>query len=169
MEVWKPIPSEPGYEASDLGRVRSVDRVVFAAQSAKQAAHERKYKGQVLKPGRTPSGHLTVSCGRKNSRSVHVLVLEAFVGFCPLGQECLHKNDKPWENHLENLRWGTRSENLEDNTRFGKNKISLSQIRTVRSRHIPNCRDNGGAALSRELGISINCVYHLTSGGYSGH
>jgi len=60
----------------------------------------------------TKSGHLTVACGKGNSRYVHILVLEAFVGPTPKGKECLHANDVPWDNRWDNLRWGTRSENL---------------------------------------------------------
>ena len=114
MEVWKPIPSEPGYEVSDLGRVRSSDRVVDTVRGA------WRYRGKVLKPGRTKSGHLTVACGKGNSRSVHVLVLEAFVGPRPDGCECLHKDDVPDDNRLERLRWGTRSDNMREAWANGK-------------------------------------------------
>lgn len=168
METWKPIPSEPGYEASDLGRVRSVDRVVHH-KAGKNSSYSRRCIGKVLSPGRTPSGHLTVACGRGNSRSVHVLVLEAFVGPAPEGHECLHKDDVPDDNRLERLRWGTRSENISDKTRFGKNLLTVQQIREIRLRFVPKCPVNGGAALSRELGVSLHCVYHVTSGGYRAH
>ena len=120
MESWKPIPSQPGYEVSDLGRVRSVDRVVVAAASSYGPEVHRRYKGQILKPGKTPSGHLTVACGKGNSRSVHVLVLGAFVGPAPEGCECLHKDDVPDDNRLERLRWGTRSENMAEAWANGK-------------------------------------------------
>ena len=169
METWKPIPSQPGYEVSDLGRVRSVDRVVVAAASSYRPETTRRYKGRLLRPGRASSGHLTVACGKGNSLSVHVLVLESFVGPAPEGHECLHGNGNPGDNRLSNLKWGTRSENLLDNTRLGKNKVSVAQIKEIRRRFIPKCRVNGAAAMSREMGVSIHCVYHITSGRYNGH
>jgi hypothetical protein len=50
---------------------------------------------------------------------VHVLVLTAFVGPCPDGNEALHFNDIPDDNRLSNLRWGTRSQNNHDAIRNG--------------------------------------------------
>lgn len=111
-ELWKPIPSEPGYEVSDLGRVRSADRVVETAASWRRPAHKRTYKGKLLKPGRMSGGHWPVACGKGNTRTVHSLVLEAFVGPCPPGMECLRGGDDNDDNSLTNLRYGTRSENL---------------------------------------------------------
>ena len=109
LETWLKIPSQEGYEVSDFGRVRSVDRTVVTVHG-----HERVYGGRVLRPGKTRSGHLTVACGKGNSRYVHDLVLEAFVGPRPPGMECLHEDDVSNDNRLERLRWGTRSENVKE-------------------------------------------------------
>lgn len=163
-EQWKPIPSQPGYEVSDLGRVRSVARVVQAAASSYRPAHGRKYPGKILKPGRTKSGHMTVACGRGNSRSVHVLVLEAFIGPCPIGAESLHRNDQPGDNRLKNLIWGTRSENLRDKVRNGRMQLTYEQAREVRRRYRPGCPVDGGAAMARELGVEAYIIYSVTSG-----
>lgn len=65
------------------------------------------------------SGHLSVAIGKDNSRLVHVLVLEAFVGPCPDGQESLHGDGIPGNNTLTNLRWGTRTENIIDALNHG--------------------------------------------------
>lgn len=50
---------------------------------------------------------------------IHRLVLEAFVGPCPRGHEACHNNGNPADNRLENLRWGTREDNLRDIVRHG--------------------------------------------------
>ena len=50
--------------------------------------------------------------GSYANRGVHQLVLEAFVGPCPPGHQCLHKNNNPADNRWpENIRWGTHAEN----------------------------------------------------------
>lgn len=54
---------------------------------------------------------------------VHRLVLLAFVGPCPEEQEALHWNDVADDNWLENLRWGTSSENHADAARNGRIKF----------------------------------------------
>jgi hypothetical protein len=62
--------------------------------------------------------------GRQTNRFVHQLVLEAFVGPCPPGMECLHANDDATDNRLVNLRWGTHTENVQDCLRNGHNHFA---------------------------------------------
>jgi hypothetical protein len=105
MEVWKLVPEYDGkYEISDQGRVRSF---------------QRDPQGRILRPSRMPGGHLSVALGRGNSQCVHKLVLLAFVGVAPDKHECRHLNGDPADNRLENLCWGTRSENIKDAVRHG--------------------------------------------------
>jgi hypothetical protein len=47
------------------------------------------------------------------------LILLAFVGSCSSGQECRHLDGDPANNNIENLQWGTRSENHHDAIRHG--------------------------------------------------
>jgi hypothetical protein len=126
MEVWKLVPEYDGkYEVSDQGRVRSFQRYL---------------QGRILRPGRMPSGHLSVALGRGNSQCVHKLVLLAFVGAAPERHECLHINGIPDDNRLSNLRWGTRSENMKDAYAHGardreKNRAALAKGRATRWGH----------------------------------
>lgn len=117
-EQWRPIPGyEEYYEISDQGRVRSKDRRVLAKNGS-----TRFLKGRILKLARMKSGHRMV-CLQVNKkpdwRLVHRLVLEAFVGPCPDGMMSCHWNDIPYDNRVENLRWGTHSDNMLDRTRNG--------------------------------------------------
>lgn len=125
IEEWRPVAGhERDYEVSSLGRVRSVDRIKIYERvdqySGRLITVRRRHRSRILRPGRKPSGHFSVALGRGNSRDVHVLVLEAFVGPAPDGHECRHLNDNPAENHLRNLCWGTRSENNLDAIKNGK-------------------------------------------------
>lgn len=120
VENWLPVLNSEGrYEVSDLGRVRSVDRMVPHGRGGGL----RIRKGQILKPGRKPSGHLSVAIGKGNSVDVHVLVLTAFCGPPPQGHWALHRDDNPSNNVLENLRWGTPSENIHDAIANGKRRV----------------------------------------------
>ena len=57
--------------------------------------------------------------GREELNLLHRLVLENFVGPCPDGMECCHNDGNPDNNRLDNLRWGTPSENSRDKIRHG--------------------------------------------------
>lgn len=119
MTTWKWIPGYEGiYEVSDTGRVRSVDRV-------DPAGYRRQ--GKELAQA-TSSLHKVVTLYKDRKRTqvrVHWLVLEAFVGPRPEGAMGLHWDDDPENNHLDNLRWGTRAENSRDSVRNGKHSMAL--------------------------------------------
>lgn len=100
VETWCPIPGHEGYEVSTLGQVRSGSRVLT----------------QFLR-GKKP-GYLSVYLGG-GSQFVHRLVLLAFRGEPQEGEETRHLNGDQYDNRLENLAWGTRSENALDRVRHG--------------------------------------------------
>ena len=103
-EEWKPVPGYEGrYEVSDLGRVRSLQH----CWGPRPTPH-------LLKPGIASTGYPTVALGRGNTKQVHALVLSAFVGPCPPGQECRHKNGVRSDPRLVNLEYGTRAQNIQD-------------------------------------------------------
>lgn len=116
-ERWAVIPFCSGYEASSLGRVRSVDRVIMRSNGQPQ-----RRRGQILSLIVRSDGRPTVCVSRgkhRTKRFVHHLVLEAFVGPRPEGMECCHDDDDPANNRLENLRWDTHSSNLNDRIKNG--------------------------------------------------
>lgn len=118
-EQWRTIPGREGlYEVSDHGTVRSLPRTV-----ARTDGHVQGVPGRVLKPYALPSGHQVVTLWRGNERAkclVHRLVALAFIGQPEPGQEVCHTNGDPADNHVTNLRWGTRSENVLDEVHAGR-------------------------------------------------
>lgn len=98
------------------------------------------------KGGNHKRGHLYVdlfrSVGKPERWFVHSLVILAFVGPCPDNlRECRHWNDVPSDNRVENLLWGTRSQNALDAVRNGKilhgerscrAKLTDDQVRNIR-------------------------------------
>ena len=121
-EIWKAIPGFEGlYQVSNKGRIKSVGRWKFARpnESCRQWVRER-----ILKLGTHKAGYKIASpCknGTAKPIGVHCLVLLAFVGPKPNPRyEACHKNGKPADNRLENLRWGTPKDNAQDRTRHGR-------------------------------------------------
>lgn len=116
-ELWRPIPGTAGrYEASSLGRVRSND--FFDGR--------RQVKGRVLRPATTASGHQQVMLGRGVNIHVHRCVAAAFIGPCPPLHEVLHLNHDPKDNKVENLKYGTRSENIKMDYAVGVRRLPIS-------------------------------------------
>ena len=126
MEIWKPVVGYEGtYEVSNRGRVRSIDRINYRGV---------KLKGVELTQFRTPHGYVRVGLckfGKTRTTLVHPLVLEAFVGPRPEGSDCRHLNDKPDDNRVENLAWGSRSQNQYDSVRNGSH-INARKVRCIR-------------------------------------
>ena len=102
-ERWRAIPGHPGYEASTLGRVRSVDR---------RLRDGRRAGGVVLAPVPDRDGYLRVKLGRRIV-GVHVAVALAWLG----PPEARHMNDDRQDNTPGNLAWGSRSDNERDKRR----------------------------------------------------
>lgn len=163
-EIWKDIPGYEGlYQVSDQGRVRSLDRVVMCTGAVKGAYSSRK-KGRLLRPGPSNFGHLSVVLGRRNTRMVHDLVLRAFVGPPPDKHECCHNNGNPADNRLENLRWGTRSENNVDAVKHGRRgKLSSRQITEIKDR-VKTCRHGEQTKMAKEFGVSVCTVNSIKFG-----
>ncbi|WP_343828676.1 NUMOD4 motif-containing HNH endonuclease [Brevundimonas olei] len=173
-EIWKAVVGREGeYEVSDLGRVRSLDRVEVYQRvdqySGRLISVTRRHAGRMLRPGRQSSGHMSVVLGRGNTTLVHRLVLEAFAGPCPPGLEALHRDDAPGNNTVGNLRWGTRSENLHDAVRNGKKPVGERVWNAkLRDRDIPLIRraleDRTPEAVANDFGVSPASIRQIQSG-----
>jgi len=170
IEEWRDVPGYEGqYQVSDMGRVRSVDRVkTFPAYTTSggiaRAASVRRFKGKMLRPGPQPSGHLSVAIGKGNSRQVHQLVMEAFVGACPPEHEVLHGDGNPANNALTNLRYGTRKENNEDVARHERRRLTCAQVRYLRQRAKEGFYYGERHQLAQAWGVNSGTIYHTVKG-----
>lgn len=137
-EVWKPIPGRKGYEVSDLGRLRSLDRVVIRSGDWRRGPHKVRLKGQLI--ALSPDGE-----GYPNYQPVgkiHNLVMLAFVGKPPRGKQVCHNNGINDDNRLTNLRYDTPKNNCFDKTLHGtmmrgethtSNKLTEPEVLAIRS------------------------------------
>ena len=126
-EIWKDIPGYEGkYQASSLGRIKSLERTVCSSNQA--ATFDFTLKERILRPGnRDKCGHMSVVLNDpRKAYGVHQLVMLAFAGEPPSGFYVLHNNGNPADNRLSNLRYDTQSENLIDVFRQGRVLKKLS-------------------------------------------
>ncbi len=112
-EKWLPIKGYEGfYEVSNLGQVKSVDRVLETMRGP------MRFKSKVLKQQfnkDTKYFEVTLSLlGNKKITTIHRLVADAFI-FNPNPEELVqvnHKNEVRTDNWSTNLEWCTPTYNL---------------------------------------------------------
>ena len=164
-EEWRPIPSFPGYEVSDHGRVRSwlkpgARRGTRADQP--RAVATRTDRGYVKFIARVDGACATVF--------VHKAVLLAFRGPCPPGMESRHGDGRPSNNRLDNLSWGTKAENEADKLAHGthvlgsrsmRRKLTSAQVATIRTRLATG---DTFASLGREFGVTWQSIQAIARG-----
>lgn len=113
-EIWKDAVGCFDYQVSNLGRVKSKARLVRCQD------HMRPVAERILKNTKAKNGYAVVNLGKGNTKYVHQLVLEAFVGPCPEGKVARHFPDRNRMNcRADNLQWGTEEENQADRNSHG--------------------------------------------------
>lgn len=166
QEEWRDIPGYEGlYLVSNLGRVRSLPRngnyMRKSLTDAMRPSSANGYQILILKKGGTIA-----------TKSVHRLVMLAFAGAPVDGQEVNHIDGDKSNNHLTNLEYCTRGENISHahklglrNARGEKNaraKLTNEDVHTIRRRFALGGISMG--RLSREYGVSRSTIRRMLDG-----
>lgn len=118
-EIWKPIPGYEGvYEVSDLGRVKSLERITAYSDGRKQWI----LKERVLRPGLSGPGYPSVVLYKNKvgrTHMCHQLVALAFLGERAPSMEVCHYDGDFANSKLSNLRYGSSKDNKDDQRRHG--------------------------------------------------
>jgi len=170
QEVWQPVKGWEGtYEVSSLGRVKTVARsvpCVFNGTLSKRAIPERIRKTHLH------NGYWSVRLEtREKARTyyVHCLVAEAFLGPRPAGNDVCHGPAGKRVNTVENLRYGTRKENLKDRDRDGTHqrgargpgaKLTEAEVREVKKQK--GVRTS--AEVAADYGVSYSTICMIWRG-----
>lgn len=141
VEEWRDIKGFEGfYQVSNLGRVKSLDRLVFAGKNANhQFFHLRerilKQKTNLSHNGEKEYKQVTLhKCGSSKFCLVHRLVAEAFIPN-PNKYPCInHRDENPSNNCYTNLEWCTYKYNNEYNNRVDRCKQKISN--TLKGRKV---------------------------------
>lgn len=129
----RPVAGFEHYRVSSDGRVWTRQRQGSPGGELKAQIRPDGYEMVLLRsPGQ-----------KKVGRTVHRMVAEAFIGPCPEGQEVRHLDGSRSNNHVENLAYGTRSDNMQDAHGHGtlsrgethpSAKLTESDVRQIRAR-----------------------------------
>ena len=119
-ELWKDIPGYEGYyQASDAGRVRSVDRFI----------NNGMLRGRVLRQYTNKDGYKLVRLSKTGvcvTYQVHRLIYLTFHGPIPEGMQVNHIDENPANNELENLNLMSPKENNNYGTRNRRTSEKLT-------------------------------------------
>jgi len=169
IEHWKPVKRHGEhfpYEVSDLGRVRSIERIDCAG---------RKRRSVLLKPGLVSSGYHGVIIQKDRKRVsvlVHTLVAFAFLKNPPddygVGKTGInHKNGIKTDNTVFNLEWATPAQNKQHATVNGMvvrgeavslGKLTEHQVLEIRAKSNSGI---GATSLSQSYSVSPTSIYNV--------
>lgn len=159
-EQWRPVVGYEGrYSVSNLGRIRSERRVINTGKQ--QYIIPQKMLNLCLQRGYYTFGASKQS--KVRCMMVHRAVMEAFVGKRPAGMEIRHLNSIPTDNRLENLAYGTKSENMQDAVKvgtlvFSRSKLSHADIIAIGRDPRPN------PVIAKDFNTNIGTVQAIKTG-----
>lgn len=173
MEEWRSIPGYEGrYEASSLGRVRSLDRVQQFTRAGKPA--QRRIKGRVLSASPNVDGYPHVPlriAGKLRLITAHRLVCLAFHGKPNvLHNEVAHLDNDRGNAAAGNLRWVSKVENRSHRKihgtechgeKHGNAKLTTPGVIEIKSRLR---RGESQSVLAREFGVTPAAVRSIARG-----
>lgn len=155
-ELWRCIPNFNRYQASNLGRIRSLN-------------YKNSGLIKVLSPATAKDGYLKTVLlndgGKYKGGLIHRFVTSAFYGAISDGMEVNHIDGDKLNNSITNLEYCTHSENCQHacdtglwtskvGDLNGMSKLTKDQVRTARDAKKCNGRFWGRNKMAKEFGIS---------------
>lgn len=157
MEIWKDIIGFEGiYQISDLGRVKSLERVIMRSDGKPYPVRQRiiavnKYFDS------TGNGYLGVCLifkGKRKTKHIHRLMAESFLSNPNNHPQLNHIDGNKFNNVLSNLEWCTASENVKHAYRTGlklPTRLSKTHLKEFEIREIKRLAKN---KLMRQIDIA---------------
>lgn len=146
------------YVVSDNGKVKRLAHTINHKFYGKANLKER-----FLKPSKNHDGYMRVRLPI-GFKFVHVLILESFVGPKIKNFQVCHNNGIPDDNRLENLRWDTPKNNVNDRKLHGTYQFGSKNPNSKYSeeqRKIVSSSKEPAEKLSKKLNLPIKSIYYL--------
>ena len=152
------------YEVSNYGNIRSVSRVLKTKKGILKPVNS-KILSQTLKKENYLSCMLSVNGETKRFNS-HRLILQSFTKKEGAGLECNHKNRKRNDNHINNLEWVTKTENVNHSIDMMSNEnsnnwvITNNQVLAIRRLYKMNPNFNR-IKVAEKLGVNSSQISRI--------
>ena len=170
QEIWKDIAGYKGYyQASNLGKIKSLERYVNTRNNSKRKVSER-----ILKQILSKYGYFSVGLCKNGImvKRVNRLVAKTFIPNPENKPMTNHKNGIKTDNRVENLEWCTSSENLlhasknslNNGTRHWSSKLTKEQVLEIREKYLPY--KHTLKMLSKEYEISTRNIFAIAKSKY---
>ena len=168
VEKWKTIEGYPGYQVSNLGRVKSMEHKINCKNGSIRTIRER-----ILKPNKNTNGYFQVCLCRYGIRKyflIHRLVCSAFVQNESLFyNEINHIDECKTNNCASNLEWTDRKSNCNFGTRNKRiSKAKKGILNTKKSKPVMCIETNqiypSTMEVSRRLGFSQCNIWSCCKG-----
>jgi hypothetical protein len=164
-EIWKDIPGQVGYQASNLGRIKSLDKVITANNrwgDAQECFHPSVILATSTSKSRNGNRYervtLKVANGKRICAYVHRLVAFAFLRNENYLLQVNHKDGNTLNNNVENLEWVTQSENILHSYRV-LGKGSKGKPIRVGDTHYASLKQ-----ATQELDVSLSHLWKVLNG-----
>jgi hypothetical protein len=175
QEIWKDVKGFEGYyQVSNLGRVKSLDRVEYYQRKDSDKITRRSRKGKPLVSKIDRYGYEVVHL-RKDGEvniypTVHRLVAEAFIDNPDNKPTVNHKDCDKKNNVVSNLEWNTISENTKhasDNGLLKPTVVSMKGDKNISFKMFPDVVEKMFKLLSqgiskkdvaKEIGVTVSTV-----------
>lgn len=153
MKTWKVIENCPNFEVSSDGEVRGLSS-----------------KGKLLVRGQSKGSHgylmvnLKYADEHRGSETVHTLVCRVFHGERPHRADACHIDGNKENNCSDNLRWGSRKENINDQKIHGTfgwhgvKKLQESDVLEISK------SEELTSVLAKKYKVSISRIYGIRCG-----
>lgn len=167
MELWKDIKGYEGkYQISSYGRVKSLARIT---------KNNHKIPERILNTTTrlTKDGYCRVTLIGKKSKThdyrVHRLVAETFIPNPNNKPTVNHIDGNKKNNHVDNLEWNTREENMQHAYKHklkkamqgnlnGNAKLTPEQVRSIREEYVYESKEHGTVALAKRYGVTNRTI-----------
>lgn len=150
------------YFVSEDGTVMSFYHVGTPARSKKPST-----TGRIVGTGKSGRGYRCVRTRHSGSWFVHQMVMELYGPPCP-GEEYVidHIDENKLNNHIDNLQWLKRGENVLKTFRKtrGTSVLTKEQASEIREKYVP--RKYTRDMLAEEFGVSLGTVKDILAGRY---